>query len=172
MAEETKDLHIRLSRDLYTKLKVKCAYRGISMQEYVEKLLIETKDEDRHTSPKKGSILIVDDEAIVRESLRDWLKDEYSVTTAETGEEALELIKDYDFDIMLLDMRLTGICGLDVLKEVKGIKPYIKTIIITAYPSIDLAVEAIKEGAVDYVVKPIAPDQLERLLIQTIHKVK
>ena len=171
MTEDNRDLHIRLSKEVYTKLKVKCAYLGISMQDYIVNLLIESKSEPQRPA-KKGSILIVDDEAIVRESLRDWLKDNYEVATAESGEEAIEVLKKSDFDIVLLDMRLTGINGLDVLREVKQFKPYIKTIIITAYPAVDLAVEAIKEGAVDYIVKPIAPDQLERLLLNTISKMR
>ena len=65
-------------------------------------------------------ILVVDDEAIVRESIRDWLKDAgYQVGTAESGEEALEMIEKQDFSIMVLDLRLPGMHGLKVLKEVK-----------------------------------------------------
>jgi len=171
MTETYKDLHIRLSKEIYTKLKVKCAYKGISMQDYIVNLISEGKED--HAAPaKKGSILIVDDEAIVRDSLKDWLKDNYEVTALESGETALALLKDRDFDVVLLDVRLTGKSGVEILREVKSFKPYIKTIIITAYPAIELAVEAIKEGAVDYIVKPIAPDQLERMLLQTIGRIK
>ena len=116
-------------------------------------------------------ILIVDDEPIVRESIRDWLKEAgYQVATAESGEEALELIEKQDFSVMVLDIRLPGKTGITVLKEVKALKPEIKSIVITAYPSADLADEAMKLGAVDYLIKPIAPDDLERLVRETLLK--
>ena len=116
-------------------------------------------------------ILIVDDEPIVRESIRDWLKDAgYEVMTAESGEEALELIEKQDFSIMILDVRLPGKTGIRVLAEVKALKPQIKSIIITAYPSTELAAEAMKLGAVDYLIKPIAPDDLEKLIRETLFK--
>ncbi len=114
-------------------------------------------------------ILIVDDEPIVRESIRDWLKDAgYKVATAESGEEALELIQKQDFSLIVLDVRLPGKTGIIVLKEIKALKPQIKSIVITAYPSTELADEAKKLGVVDYLIKPIAPDDLERLIRETI----
>jgi DNA-binding NtrC family response regulator len=156
-----KDIHIRIPQELYTKLKVKCAYGGTSMQDYIIKLI--TLDIE-YLSGKKKSVLIVDDEKIMRESLRDWLKDGYDVTTAETGEEAIELIKNHDFDALVLDVRLTGKSGIEVLKEIKQIKPQINSIIMTAYPSVELAVEAMKAGAAEYIVKPFSPNQLEKLI--------
>ncbi len=117
------------------------------------------------------SILIVDDEPIVRESIRDWLKDAgYEVATAETGEEALEMMKKQDFSVLILDIRLPGKTGISVLREVKSFKPEIKSIIITAYPTSELAAEAKELGAIDYLIKPIAPDDLERLIQQTLLK--
>ncbi len=116
-------------------------------------------------------ILIVDDEPIVRESIRDWLKDAgYEVATAETGEEALEMMKKQDFSVLILDIRLPGKTGISVLREVKAFKPEIKSIIITAYPTSELAAEAKELGAIDYLIKPIAPDDLERLIQQTLLK--
>jgi DNA-binding NtrC family response regulator len=156
-----RDIHIKIPKELYTKLKVKCAYEGISMQDYITNLV---NDGIEGRSGKKRSVLIVDDEKIIRDSLKDWLKDGYQVTTAETGEEALELVKKQDFDVMVLDVKLTGKGGLQVLKEVKESKPQIKSIIITAYPSLDLAIEAMKAGATDYLVKPFSLDQLEKLM--------
>lgn len=118
-------------------------------------------------------ILIVDDEPIVRESIRDWLKDAgYEVATAETGEEALELISKQDFSVMILDVRLPGKTGIKVLNEVKAIKPEIKSIVITAYPTAEFNAEARRLGAIDYLVKPIAPDDLERLVRETLSKMK
>jgi DNA-binding NtrC family response regulator len=114
-------------------------------------------------------ILIVDDEAIVRESIRDWLNDAgYKVSVAESGEAALKLIEQQDFGMMILDLRLPGIDGLAVLKRVKVIKPEIKTVVITAYPTMLTQEEASKLGAIDYLVKPVFPDKLEELIRETI----
>jgi DNA-binding NtrC family response regulator len=116
-------------------------------------------------------ILIVDDEPIVRESIRDWLKDAgYEVYTAESGEEALALIEKQDFGIIVIDVRLPGKTGIKVLSEVKQQKPQIKSIVITAYPSAELAAEAMKLGAVDYLIKPVNPDDLEHLIGETLIK--
>ena len=120
-----------------------------------------------------SSILIVDDEPIVRESIRDWLEDAgYQVEMAGSGEEALELIEKQDFNVIILDIRLPGQTGIKVLREVKALKPQIISIIITAYPAKELADEAKKLGAVDYLIKPIAPEDLERLIRETLQKVK
>ena len=121
---------------------------------------------------QENLVLIVDDEPIVRESLRDWLKDAgYQVATAETGEEALEIVEKQDFSVMVLDLRLPGKSGITVLKEVKTQRPWIKSIIITAYPSAETTAEATKLGAIDYLIKPVAPDDLERLIRETLSAV-
>ena len=118
-------------------------------------------------------ILVVDDEPIVRESLRDWLKDAgYEVVTAETGEEGLELIRKHDFGVIILDVRLPGKTGIKVLREAKEIRPQIKSVIITAYPTSELADEARGLGAIDYLIKPLAPDDLERLIRETLASVE
>jgi DNA-binding response OmpR family regulator len=110
-------------------------------------------------------VLIIEDEAIMRESLRDWLKDEgYEVETAKEGEEALEKIGKKEFSVAVLDLRLPGKDGLEVLKEATEKDPKIKGIVITAYPTVETAVEAMKIGAVDYIVKPFAPDALEKAI--------
>ncbi len=110
-------------------------------------------------------VLIVEDEAIMRESLRDWLTDSgYQVETAEEGEEALKTLAEQDFGVAVLDLRLPGKDGLEVLRKAKERSPQLKGIIITAYPSIGTAVEAMKEGAVDYLPKPFDLNQLEKLI--------
>lgn len=115
------------------------------------------------------SILVVEDETIVRESLRDWLTETgYSVDTAKDGEEALKAISKQDFCLMLLDLKLPGKDGIEVLRESRTMKPQLKTIIITAYPSIQTAVQTIKLGAVDYVPKPFDLDVLEKLILGTL----
>ncbi len=117
----------------------------------------------------KHPVLIVDDEPIVRESIRDWLEDAgYDVRTAQDGEEALRLIEEKDFSVMVLDIRLPGQSGLAVLKKVKAQRPWIKSIIITAYPSEETTAEAKSLGAIDYIIKPLVPDDLERLIHETL----
>jgi DNA-binding response OmpR family regulator len=126
-----------------------------------EKILV--KQEKGKEVKEMKSVLIVEDETIMRESLRDWLKDEgYEVETAEEGDEALQRIGKEKFGIAVLDLRLPGKDGLEVLKEAKAQDPKLKGIIITAYPSVETAVEAMKIGAVDYIVKPFTPDALEK----------
>ncbi len=110
-------------------------------------------------------ILIVEDEAIMRESLRDWLTDGgYQVETAEEGEQALRTIAEQDFGLAILDLRLPGKDGLEILRMARMKRPELRGIIITAYPSIQTAVEAMKEGAVDYLPKPFDLNDLEQLI--------
>ncbi|MFO7772737.1 MAG: response regulator [Dehalococcoidia bacterium] len=136
---------------------------------------------NRQTTPAKQQkevtemkpILIVEDEAIMRESLRDWLKDEgYDVETAEEGEEALEKIGKKEFSVAVLDLRLPGRDGLEIFKEATTQDPQLKGIIITAYPSVETAVEAMKIGAVNYIVKPFSPDDLEKAIQEVLGPVQ
>jgi len=114
---------------------------------------------------KMKSILIVEDETIMRESLRDWLTESgYRVETAQEGEQALRTIAEHDFGLAILDLRLPGKDGLEVLREARVERPELRGIIITAYPSIQTAVEAMKEGAVDYLPKPFDLNDLEKLI--------
>ncbi len=120
----------------------------------------------------RRSVLIVDDERIVRESLRDWLTDAgYDVSTAETAEQAREIIDKQDFAAILLDIRLRGETGLSVLKELKAKRPWIKSIIMTAYASPETAAVARKLGVVDYLTKPVAPDDVEKLIKDTLESI-
>ncbi|MFQ6121962.1 MAG: sigma-54-dependent transcriptional regulator [Dehalococcoidales bacterium] len=134
--------------------------------------IMKTREAEK-VATKTGPVLIVEDEAIMRESLRDWLRDDgYEVETAEGGEEALQRMGEKDFGVVLLDMRLPGRDGLEVFKEARARRPQLKGIIITAYPSVETAVEAMKLGAVDYVVKPFVPDALEKLIRETLGPVQ
>ena len=114
-------------------------------------------------------ILIVDDELIMRESLAGWLeRDGHTVKTAASGEEALEKIKDVHFDILLVDIKMEGISGLDVLRKVKESDPDAEVVMITAYGSIPSAIEAMKDGAFDYMLKPFDPNELGVLIEKII----
>jgi DNA-binding NtrC family response regulator len=111
------------------------------------------------------NILIVEDEFSIRESLQSWLMDlGYQVEVAREGEEALKRIGEKDFDVLILDLRLPGKDGLQVLKEARAKKPKLRGIIITAYPTVEKAVEAMKEGAVDFLAKPIDLSYLGKLV--------
>lgn len=106
-------------------------------------------------------ILIVDDELVIRESLAGWLKrDGYEVGTAAGGEEALDLLKQKGFDILLLDIQLDGMSGMEVLSRVKEEYPDIDVVMITAFGSVQSAVQAMKSHAFDYLLKPFDPDEL------------
>ncbi len=110
-------------------------------------------------------ILIVDDELILRESLAAWLeRDGHDVVAVASGEEGLRLIEEESFDIVFLDIKLEGMDGLQVLKEIRKIDPDIKVLMITAYGSISTAVEAMKLGASDYLLKPFEPEELSMLI--------
>jgi len=118
-------------------------------------------------------ILIVEDEAVMRESLRDWLIDSgYQVETAEDGEEASKTIAAQDFGLLILDLRLPGKDGLEVLREARARSPQLRGVIITAYPSVETAIEAMKEGAVDYLPKPFELNQLEKVIQETLGPVQ
>jgi DNA-binding response OmpR family regulator len=118
-------------------------------------------------------ILIVEDEAIEREALRDWLTDDgYQVETAEEGEKALAAIAEQDFGIVILDLKLPGKDGIEVLREAKEKRPKLKGVIITAYPSVETAVAATKEGAIDYLPKPFDLNHLEKIIRGTLGPVQ
>ncbi len=112
---------------------------------------------------KKLNILIVEDGRSQREMLRDFLISEgHNVREAENGEDAIKTVLGSHFDLILLDYKMPGMDGMDVLKEVKRINHEIDVVIITAYGTIETAVEAIKVGAIDYITKPV---ELEELLL-------
>ncbi|RPJ59135.1 MAG: sigma-54-dependent Fis family transcriptional regulator [Acidobacteria bacterium] len=116
-------------------------------------------------SKPKARILIVDDELIVRKSLASWFQEEgYSVDVAESGKQTLEKLVENDWDIFLLDIKMPGMDGLELQRRIKEIHPEASVIIMTAYASVETAVEAMKQGAYDYIVKPFEPDDLEHMV--------
>jgi two-component system response regulator AtoC len=114
---------------------------------------------------KKVKVLIVDDEAIIRDALSDWLKDiGYQVFTAENGQKALNVIEKEKPGIMIADLVMPGMDGIELMKKAKAQQPDIEVIIITAYASIPTAITAMKEGAYDYIEKPFCPERAELLV--------
>jgi len=114
---------------------------------------------------KRVKILVVDDEPIVRESLRDWLCDAgYQVLIAENGPQALEIIEKEKLGIVIADLVMPGMDGIELMRRAREILPNIQVIIITAYGSIPTAIAAMKEGAYDYIEKPFCPERVEPLI--------
>lgn len=110
-------------------------------------------------------ILVVDDEKIFRESLFHWFEEEgFDVTPVDSGEEALKVYDVDRFDIILLDIKMPGMSGLELLAKIKQIDPHATVIMITAFASVSTAIQALKEGAYDYVTKPVDPDELTHLI--------
>src|SRR2546426_7398438 len=108
-----------------------------------------------------GSILVVDDERRQREIYRDILQDEgYEIETAPSGEAALQLLAQKRFDLVLTDLNLTGMTGVQLLKEILAADPTIAVVLITGYPSIQSAIEATKRGVYQYLEKPVDRDTL------------
>lgn len=123
-------------------------------------------------APMKFKILIIDDEQNIRDIFSLLLEEQgYEVETAERGTDGLEKIKTFKPDLLLLDMNLPDITGIEVLAQVKVLHPETETIIITAFGTIKNAVEATRQGAYDYLEKPIDNDEL-LLLISRVMKVK
>ncbi|MEJ2097163.1 MAG: sigma-54 dependent transcriptional regulator [Deltaproteobacteria bacterium] len=117
-------------------------------------------------------IAVIDDEPIVcRETKRALSKEHYQVETFSDGESALQRIEQTDFDLILCDLRLPGMNGLDVLKSVRTRRPDTEVIIITAYSTVDTAIEAIRAGAFHYVTKPIKMAELKLLVKRALDKV-
>lgn len=114
----------------------------------------------------KAAILIVDDDEVMRQTLSDVLKKRgYGVSTAETGRQTLTYIKDRPFDLVLLDIRLPDMDGLDVLKRIKELEGDLMVIVMTAYSDVQTAVTAMKSGAYHYIDKPFELEEL-KILIQ------
>lgn len=110
-------------------------------------------------------ILVVDDEFVIRDSLYNWFREDgYQVETAENAREALKKLQEKTFDIALLDIKMPGIDGIELQKRINKIDGDIIIIIITAYASVNTAVQALKEGAFDYITKPFDPDELSHLI--------
>ena len=121
---------------------------------------------------KMPRILVVDDEEAMRESLNDWLKEDgYEVGLAAGGLEAIDMVRDEPWEIILLDLKMPGMNGLETLKHLKEVRPDAEILMMTAYATVDTAVQAMKEGAFDYLVKPFDPDEVE-ILIKKIVKHK
>ena len=118
---------------------------------------------------KEIRILVVDDEEIVRSSLVDWLREDgYQAQAAESGFQALDMIRESPPDIALVDLKMPKMDGIELLEKAKQASPEIQVIIITAYATVHTAVQAIKMGAYDYLIKPCDPEEISMLIKRLI----
>lgn len=114
---------------------------------------------------RKISLLIVDDEESVRDSLYNWfIEDGYSVDYAENAKEALTMIESKNYDIILADIKMPGMDGLEMHRRIKSLNKNSIVIVMTAFASVETAVQALKDGAYDYVTKPFDPDDLSHMV--------
>jgi DNA-binding response OmpR family regulator len=120
-----------------------------------------------------AEILVVDDDPQTQEDIAEMLsKEGYNLTTVGSGEEALKMIREKDFDVVLTDLMMPGISGMDVLREIKKIKPRTRVIIITAFATIESAVEAMKMGASDYISKPFKINEVQVTVKRALEEIK
>ena len=109
-----------------------------------------------------AKILVVDDELFVRELLLEFLSIQgYEVSLAESGEKAMELVYTQPVDVVLLDLKMCGMDGIETLKQLKKTSPETLAIIMTGYPTIESSIEALRFGACDYVIKPFKLNDLK-----------
>jgi len=116
----------------------------------------------------KEKILIIDDEEAIGLSLAFALEDQYEVSVTTDPREGLNRILRQSYDLVLLDLKIGKVDGIDVLREIKGIDPRIQVIIMTAYGTIDSTVEAMKTGAFTYLTKPLKLDELDRTVAEAL----
>ena len=116
---------------------------------------------------KNFRILVVDDELIMRDSLKAWLEDEgFAVDIAASGPEALNHLSKQAYELMLADIKMPGMDGVELLQKAKEIFPDLSVVMMTAYATVETAVEAMKIGAMDYLLKPFDPDTLIPMIIR------
>ena len=109
----------------------------------------------------KTRVLIVDDEEEFVQALSERLTiRDYDVTASLSGEDALDKLRHYNFDVVILDVKMPGKDGVDVLKEMKGIKPLTEVIMLTGNATVESAIEGMRYGAYDYLMKPCETDDL------------
>jgi DNA-binding NtrC family response regulator len=121
--------------------------------------------------PGGDRILIVEDEDLMRELLSKILEGEnYRIFQASSGEEALKLLQDQAIDLVLTDLRMRGMNGLELLTEVRTLDPEIVVVVMTAYASVETAVEAMRKGAYDYITKPFINEEIRVMLRRALNQ--
>lgn len=163
--EEIKQKALQLQADEFIRKPFSRNYIRSVVMEKIKDML------DKGGHMQKPNILIVDDEKDIREGTRDFLSCRYecNIETAQDGEEAIEKAKTFKPDVILLDIKMPGISGLEVVGEIKKINPSAKIIVISAWKSSDVVSQAIAKGAVDYMGKPLSlaalSDKMQSVLV-------
>jgi DNA-binding NtrC family response regulator len=122
---------------------------------------------------RQSKILVVDDDQFALRSMAKVLGDEsYEVVTAASGSEAIDLLKQDTFDLILTDLKMAGVDGLEVLRKATEIAPQAVVLILTGYASLGSAIEALREGAYDYLVKPCSDDELKLRIEKGLERVR
>ncbi len=118
-------------------------------------------------------ILIIDDEEVVRDSCTEILRgSQYELTTASTGAQGLELIREFQPDLVFVDLKMPGMPGLEVLEHIQDYDPTIVTVVITGFATVDSAVDAMKLGTHDFLPKPFTPDEFRLIARRALEKRK
>jgi DNA-binding NtrC family response regulator len=130
----------------------------------------QTVAEPPLTTRRRGSVLVVDDEEGVRASIRAILEETCEVLEAEHGAAALEILAQREVDLVMLDQRMPGEAGVDVLPRVKALDPSVVVVLATAVRDVRTAVEALKRGAYDYLIKPFDVDDIIGLVDRVLEK--
>jgi two-component system, NtrC family, response regulator HydG len=118
---------------------------------------------------EEARLLIVDDELSVRDSLGKWFREEgYVIGAAENASQALSLLAENSWDAALVDIKMRGIDGIELQRRIHEIDPNLMVILMTGYASVETAVQALKNGAYDYVSKPLDPDEIAHLVKKAI----
>jgi len=132
---------------------------------------VNITSEERHKLSKQATILVIDDEKAMRDSCSQVLtKDGYRTETAENGEGGLEKVSRTKPDLVLVDLKMPGMSGMELLEKIAEIDSNIVSIVITGYATIESAVEAMKRNAYDFIPKPFTPDQLRIIVGRGLEK--
>ncbi|MBW1813500.1 MAG: response regulator [Deltaproteobacteria bacterium] len=124
-------------------------------------------------NPEKHNILVIDDEKRIRDVTNRMLTEEgFDVALAETGEIGMKMVDEKHYDIILLDLMMPGISGLDVLPHLKSHHPYSVVIVITGYATLEHSIEAMKKGAFDFIPKPFSPQDLRIVIVKAIEFIR
>ena len=116
-----------------------------------------------------GQILLVDDEKIIRESLSEWLENEgFNVITAANGMDALKMFDQEHPSVAVVDIKMPGMDGVTLLKKIKEKDSTVPIIMMTAFASVENAVQSMKDGAFEYITKPFPPEKLSNLLLRIV----
>ncbi len=117
-------------------------------------------------------LLIVDDDVLLQNSLRNVLSDNYDTLVAGTGQQAVEILEQESVDLVLLDIRLPGMNGLETLRQLKAMEPELLVVMMTAYEDIDIVITSMKSGAHDFLVKPLEIEMLELIIDKALETLR